>query len=416
MKKIIVVGGGAAGMMAAIAASDAGAEVYLYEKNEKLGKKIYITGKGRCNVTNDCEPEDFFNNVISNPKFMYSAYYGYDNTRIMELIEEMGCELKVERGNRVFPVSDHSSDIISALSRKMRQNNVHVFLGAGVKSLLISDNRCYGIVTDKNEKINADSVIVATGGLSYSTTGSTGDGINWAEKCGHNIAECGPALVPFNVKEEWAKDLQGLSLKNVGLKLICSGKTIYEGFGEMLFTHFGVSGPLVLSASSFYSSYLYKQPQKAKDAKLILDLKSALDREQLDKRIIRDFEKFNNKLFKNSLGDMLPSKMIPVVIMLSGINPDKTVNVITKEERNRLLDVLKGMELNVASLRGFSEAIITRGGVSVKDINPSSMESKVIENIYFAGEMIDVDALTGGFNLQVAWSTGHLAGESAAYK
>lgn len=416
MKKIVVIGGGAAGMMAAIAASEAGAKVSLYEKNEKLGKKIYITGKGRCNVTNDCEPEDFFNNIINNPKFMYSAYYGYDNSRIIELITQMGCELKVERGNRVFPVSDHSSDIISALSRKMKQNEVDIHLNSSVKELLVSDGRCNGIVTDKNEKVICDSVIVATGGLSYPTTGSTGDGINWAKTTGHNIAECGPALVPFNIREEWVKDLQGLSLKNVGLKLICSGKTIYDGFGEMLFTHFGVSGPLVLSASSYYSSYLAKHPDKARGAKIYLDLKNALDREQLDKRILRDFEKYNNKMFKNCLGDMLPNKMIPVVISLCGINPDKTVNVITKEERSSLVDVLKNMELNVTSLRGFSEAIITRGGISVKDINPSTMESKVVDDLFFAGEMIDVDALTGGFNLQVAWSTGHLAGESAAYK
>lgn len=414
MKNIIVVGGGAAGMIAAIAAAEAGASVSLFEKNEKLGKKIYITGKGRCNVTNDCEPEDFFNNVISNPKFMYSAFYGYDNTRIMELIAETGCELKVERGNRVFPVSDHSSDIISALSRKMKSLGVNVYLNKEVNKLLIKDNKCIGIIADKKE-ITSDAVVVTTGGLSYPTTGSTGDGIKWAKECGHKIVECAPSLVPFNIKEEWVKDLQGLSLKNVGLKLVCSGKTIYDGFGEMLFTHFGVSGPLVLSASSFYSLYISKHPE-CRSAKIYLDIKSALDREQLDKRILRDFEKYNNKMFKNSIGDMLPSKMIPVVIKLSGINPDKPVNLITKEERTVLVDVLKNLELNVASLRGFSEAIITRGGVSVKDINPSSMESKLVSDLYFAGEMIDVDALTGGFNLQIAWSTGHLAGESAAYK
>jgi len=414
MKKIIVVGGGAAGMIAAIAAAEAGAEVSLYEKNEKLGKKIYITGKGRCNVTNDCATEDFFGNVISNPKFMYSAFYSYDNTRIMELITEAGCELKVERGNRVFPLSDHSSDIISTLSRKMKTLGVEVFLNKDVKGLVIEDGVCKGIILGK-EKIIADAVIVTTGGLSYPTTGSTGDGIKWAKECGHKIVDCAPSLVPFNIKEGWVKELQGLSLKNVGLKLVCSGKTIYDGFGEMLFTHFGVSGPLVLSASSFYSLYISKHPE-CKNAKIYLDIKSALDREQLDKRIIRDFEKYNNKMFKNSIGDMLPSKMIPVIIKLSGINPDKPVNLITKEERAVLVDLLKNLELNVASLRGFAEAIITRGGVAVKDINPSTMESKVVSDLYFAGEMIDVDALTGGFNLQIAWSTGHLAGESAAYK
>lgn len=414
MKNIIVVGGGAAGMIATIAAAEAGAQVSLYEKNEKLGKKIYITGKGRCNVTNDCDPEDFFNNIISNPKFMYSAFYGYDNTRIMELITEAGCELKVERGNRVFPVSDHSSDIINSLSRRMKSLGVNVFLNKEVSKLLIKDGICKGIIIGK-EEVTADAVIVTTGGLSYPTTGSTGDGMRWARDAGHKIVDCSPSLVPFNTKEEWVKELQGLSLKNVGLKLVCSGKTVYEGFGEMLFTHFGVSGPLVLSASSFYSLYIYRHPE-CKNAKIYLDIKSALDREQLDKRILRDFEKYNNKMFKNSIGDMLPSKMIPVIIRLSGINPDKPVNLITKEERAALVDVLKNLEINVASLRGFAEAIITRGGVSVKDINPSTMESKVVENLYFAGEMIDVDALTGGFNLQIAWSTGHLAGESAAYK
>lgn len=414
MKKVIVVGGGAAGMMAAIAASENGAEVSLYEKNEKLGKKIYITGKGRCNVTNDCDPEDFFNNIISNPKFMYSSYYSFDNTRVMEMIEEMGCELKVERGNRVFPVSDHSSDIISVLSKKMKQNGVKVFLNNIVTGLIVKDNECKGIIIDNNKSIEGDNVIVATGGLSYPVTGSTGDGMKWAKANGHNIVECGPALVPFNVKEEWVKDLQGLSLKNVGLKLICQEKTIYEGFGEMLFTHFGVSGPLVLSASSYYSSFIRKKPQGTETTRIIIDLKSALDREQLDKRVLRDFEKYNNKMFKNSIGDMLPAKMIPIVVNLSGINPDKPVNLITKEERTKLVDVLKAMELNISSLRGYAEAIITRGGISVKDINPSTMESKQVSHLYFAGETIDVDALTGGYNLQVAWSTGHLAGESAS--
>lgn len=413
MNKVIVVGGGAAGMMAAIAASDVGADVTIVEKNEKLGKKLFITGKGRCNVTNDCEPDDFFSNVVSNPKFLYSAYYGYDNTRVMQLVEDMGCRLKTERGNRVFPVSDHSSDIINALSKKLKQNGVKVVLNKEVKELLIKDNTCHGILTSEGEII-ADRVILATGGLSYQSTGSTGAGINWARKLQHNIVQCAPALVPMNISEEWVKELQGLSLKNVGLKLMCKGKRIYEGFGEMLFTHFGVSGPLVLSASSYYSSYIAKHPDCENDAKLILDLKNALSREQLDKRILRDFENANNKMFRNSLDDLLPSKLIPVVVKLSGIDPEKKVNLVTREERERIIEILKGMEMNISSLRGFAEAIITRGGVSVKDINPSTMESKLISNLYFAGEMIDVDALTGGFNLQAAWSTGHLAGECAA--
>lgn len=449
MKKVIVVGGGAAGMMAAISAADSGAEVTLYEKNEKLGKKIYITGKGRCNVTNDCEPDAFFENVVTNRKFLYSPYYGFDNTAVMKLIEESGCKLKTERGNRVFPVSDHSSDIIAALTKAMKSRGVRVCLNSEVAELLIKDNICYGIkLRDNktaNERVNnasdervnnasdervnkssngkansektveADKIILATGGLSYSTTGSTGDGIKWAINSGHTISECRPGLVPLNIKEEWVKDLQGLSLKNVGLVLQNGKKKIYEGFGEMLFTHFGVSGPLVLSASSYYTAFIQKHPECKYDIKLKLDLKNAISYEQLDKRILRDFEKYSNKQFKNSLDDLLPSKMIPVVVMLSGIGAEKPVNLITREEREKLVKLLKEMELTVASERGFAEAIITGGGVSVKDINPSTMESRLVKNLFFAGEMIDVDALTGGFNLQIAWSTGHLAGETFEY-
>lgn len=427
MKKVIIVGGGAAGMMAAISAADSGAEVTLYEKNEKLGKKIYITGKGRCNVTNDCEPDTFFENVVTNRKFLYSPYYGFDNTAVMKLIEENGCELKTERGNRVFPVSDHSSDIIAALTRAMKNRGVHVCLNSEVTELLIKNNTCYGIKLrgdkaahnrgngNSEKKVEADKVILATGGLSYSTTGSTGDGIKWAKNSGHTISDCRPGLVPLNIKEEWVKDLQGLALKNVGLILQNGKKKIYEGFGEMLFTHFGVSGPLVLSASSYYTAYVQKHPECKNDIKLKLDLKNAISHEQLDKRILRDFEKYSNKQFKNSLDDLLPSKMIPVIVKLSGIDADKPVNLITREERERLVKLLKELELTVSSERGFAEAIITGGGVSVKDINPSTMESKLVENLFFAGEMIDVDALTGGFNLQIAWSTGHLAGESFEY-
>lgn len=415
MKKVIVVGGGAAGMMAAISAADSGAEVVLYEKNEKLGKKVYITGKGRCNVTNDCEPDAFFENIVTNRKFLYSPYYGYDNTAVMKLIEENGCQLKTERGNRVFPVSDHSSDIIAALSRAMRSRGVKVNLNTKVTGLLVKDNACFGIeAVSGNRKVadKADKVILSTGGLSYPSTGSTGDGLEWARHTGHSVVECRPALVPLNIKEEWVKELQGLSLKNVGLILQSGKKKIYEGFGEMLFTHFGVSGPLVLSASSFYTAFVQKHPESKNDIKLILDLKNAISSEQLDKRILRDFEKYSNKQFKNSLDDLLPSKMIPVIVKLSKISEDKPVNLITREERERLVKLLKELELTVGSERGFAEAIITGGGISVKDINPSTMESKLIKNLFFAGEMIDVDALTGGFNLQIAWSTGHLAGET----
>lgn len=415
--KIIVVGGGAAGMMAAIAASDAGAEVTLLEKNEKLGKKIYITGKGRCNVTNNCDPENFFDNVISNKKFMFSSYYCFDNNMVMDIIEKAGCELKTERGNRVFPVSDHSSDIISAFSRMLKQRGVKVCLNTEVISIDVTDG-CASGVSVKNAKsvdhLVADKVIVATGGVSYSTTGSTGDGIKWAEDAGHRIVECRPALVPFTVKEEYVKDLQGLSLKNVGFKICDGKKTVYEDFGEMLFTHFGVSGPLVLSGSSYYASYVAKHPEAKNNITAYIDLKSTLSVEQLDKRIIRDFEKYTNKQFKNSLDDLLPSKMIPVIVKMSGIDESKPVNLITREERQKIVELLKNLKISITGTRGFNEAIITQGGVSVKDIDPSTMESKIVKNLYFCGEVIDVDALTGGYNLQVAWSTGHLAGDSAA--
>ena len=417
MKRVIVVGGGAAGMMAALSAANNKAETILIEKNEKLGKKVYITGKGRCNVTNECDADTFFSNVVSNPKFLYSAYYGYDSASVMGLIEQNGCKLKTERGGRVFPVSDHSSDIIRCFSDMLKKAGVDVRLNTKVSDLLIKDNKCYGVrvtTNNKHEEIKADSVILATGGLSYESTGSTGDGIRWAKDNGHDIKTCRPALVPFEIKEEWVRELQGLSLKNISLDMYDEKKKIYSGFGEMMFTHFGVTGPLVLSASSYYASYIAKKPDRANYIKLNLDLKNALSREQLDKRIIRDFEKYNNKQFKNSLNDLLPSSMIPVIVRLSGIDPEKAVNLVTREERQGLIDILKGMKLNVSKTRDFNEAIITQGGISVKDINPSTMESKVIKNLYFCGEMIDVDALTGGFNLQIAWSSGHLAGESAS--
>lgn len=413
MKNVIVVGGGAAGMIAAIAAAQNGAHVTLFEKNEKLGKKIYITGKGRCNVTNACEAEDFFSNVVSNSKFMYSAFYSYDNNMVYDLIESTGCKLKVERGNRVFPLSDHSSDIINSFNKLLKQNKVDVHLNTAVSGLFIKDNRCAGVVLT-NKTIECDAVIVATGGLSYQSTGSTGDGINWARKSEHKIVECSPALVPLVAKEEWVKDLQGLSLKNVSLDMFCDDKKIYSGFGEMMFTHFGVTGPLILSASSYYSQALKKSKKEIKEVRIELDLKSALSYEQLDKRLIRDFEKDNNKRFRNGLSDLLPSKMIPVIVELSMIDPDKPINLITKEERNGIVSLLKKLNITITGTRGYNEAIITQGGVSVKDINPSTMESKLVDNLYFCGEVLDLDALTGGFNLQIAWSTGHLAGECAS--
>lgn len=407
MSKVIVIGGGAAGMMAAIAAAEHGHHVLLLEKNEKLGKKIYITGKGRCNVTNACEMDKLFENMVSNPKFMYSAFYDYTNMQVMEMIREAGCPLKTERGERVFPVSDHSSDIIAAFERILRKRNVNIQLHSTVQSIRTQDGHVTGVILSDGRKQDADAVVVATGGLSYPTTGSTGDGYRMAQELGHTMKECTPALVPMEIREEWCRQLQGLSLKNVTLTMLCGGKRIYEGFGEMLFTHFGISGPLVLSASSFYG--------KCKDKSQVsvrVDLKPALSEEQLDKRILRDFEQNPNKQFKNVIGSLYPSKLIPVMIALSGIDEDKKIHEITKEERKNLLDVTKHLTMHVSGLRDFQEAIITQGGIRVKEVNPSTMESKLVSGLYLAGEVLDLDALTGGFNLQIAWSTGHLAGSS----
>ena len=417
MNKVIVIGGGAAGMMAAIAAADTGAQVTVFEKNEKLGKKLFITGKGRCNVTNAGDMENLFANVMTNEKFLYSAFYTYDNQAVMDFLEKAGCPLKVERGDRVFPVSDHSSDIIAAFIRELKKRNVKIELNTGVEELMVQEApaqsedeaqpQITGVVLENGKKITADKVIVATGGISYASTGSTGDGYKFAEKTGHKLVECKPSLVPFNVKESWCQDAMGVSLKNVALRLVCGKKEIYSGFGEMLITHFGISGPLALSASSYYVS-------KAKGETIAyIDLKPALDAEQLDKRVLRDFEEAKNKQFKNSLNHLFPQKLIPVMIELSGIDPEKKVNTISKEERKRFVDLIKNLPLTITGVRDFKEAIITKGGVSVKDVNPSTMESKKVKGLYFAGEVLDLDALTGGYNLQIAWSTGYLAGVNA---
>ncbi len=405
--KCIVIGGGAAGMMAALAAADDSWQVELLEKNEKLGKKIYITGKGRCNVTNDCEPDTFFENVVSNPKFLFSAYYSFDNTQVMQLLEENGCPLKIERGNRVFPVSDHSSDIIRTLQNALIKKNVKISLNTEVKKLLLENGCVRGVELSDGKHLIADAVVVATGGISYPSTGSTGDGYHMAENSGHRITDIKPALVPFTVKENWPLSLQGLALKNVDVVLKDDKKEIYRGFGEMLFTHFGISGPLILSASSYYCKKYF-----GREVQLYLDLKPALTVEQLDKRILRDFEEKKNKQLKNALDGLLPAKMIPVIIQLTQIPAEKYVHDITKEERQMLVELLKNLSLTVTGTRPFTEAIITQGGVHVKDVNPSTMESKLVKNLYFAGEVLDLDALTGGFNLQIAWSTGYLAGMS----
>ena len=403
-KQVIVIGGGAAGAMAAYMAAKNGHKVTLFEKNEKIGKKIFITGKGRCNVTNACDITDFFENIPTNSKFLYSAVYSFTNQDVIDFFVDADCPLKVERGDRVFPVSDHSSDVIAALKRKLQEVCVDVRLNTCVKELILQDEKVTGVLLDSGKKITADAVVVATGGISYPTTGSTGDGYKWAEESNHNIVEPVPALVPLETKEDWTKSLQGLSLKNVSLAFKNGKKVLYDGFGEMMFTHFGITGPLVLSASSYL-----KNP---KGVEAVLDLKPALTMEQLDKRLLREFEDNKNKQFKNSINSLFPAKLIPVMLSLSGINPDKKVNEISKEERKFFAELIKGLPMTITGTRDFKEAIITRGGVSVKDINPSTMESKKIKDLYFAGEVLDVDGLTGGFNLQIAWSTGALAGNS----
>lgn len=407
MSKVVVVGAGAAGMNAALYAAKNGHKVILIDKNEKLGKKIYITGKGRCNLTNASDMEVIFDNIMSNKKFLYSALYSYDNYRVIDFFEENGMKTKIERGNRVFPVSDHSSDVISTFKKVLKKEGVEILLNTEFKKLIIEDDTVKGVLLVDNTAIMADNVIMATGGLSYPSTGSTGDGIRAAKECGHKTVKCTPALVPFNTKEGWVMALQGLSLKNVSITIYKEKKKLYEDFGEMLFTHFGVSGPMILSASANIKPAMFED-----ELKMYIDLKPAITQEQLDKRILREFEENKNKAFKNSLNKLLPAKMVPVIIDLSDIDPEKKVNEISKEERNRLVNLFKKLPLTITGLRGWNEAIITKGGVNVKDVNPSTMESKIINRLYFCGEMLDVDALTGGYNLQIAWSTGYLAGVS----
>ncbi len=440
---IVVIGGGAAGMMAAVAAAGAessaasGNQVFLIEKNEKLGKKLFITGKGRCNVTNACEVEDFFQNVMEHAKFLYSAVYGFDNRAVMDFFENAGCPLKVERGQRVFPKSDHSSDIIRALERELGRLGVHVLLNTEVRRLRtipvengaeagsskggkkkltcragISAIELYDRRTRRKSEMNADRLIVATGGCSYVLTGSTGDGYRFAAECGHSIIPTMPALVPFAVKEDWCHALQGLSLKNVQVSVELDGRQIYNDFGEMLFTHYGVSGPLILSASSHY----VHQPGRAGNgtARLLIDLKPALTQEQLDKRILREFDENKNKQFKNVINSLFPAKLVPVMPVLAKIDAGKRVNEITREERERFVRTIKCMELTITGVRDYDEAVITKGGVATSEVSSSTMESRLVRGLYFAGEVLDLDALTGGFNLQIAWSTGYLAGISAA--
>lgn len=407
-RKVIVIGAGAAGMMAAYSSALCGNKVTVFERNEKAGKKLFITGKGRCNITNDSDVETILNNIITNRKFMYSAIYSFSNEDVKAFFEENGLHLKVERGNRIFPVSDKSSDVINTLKKVLRNENVEVEYNTLVKDLIVEDNTVKGVILEEGRKVYADKVIMATGGMSYPVTGSDGKGFDILRKYGHTITDLSPALVPMNVKEEFAKELQGLSLKNVTISFYRrkgDKKPVYEEFGEMLFTHFGISGPIVLSGSSVVGKYLKEGNLIAK-----IDLKPALSKEQLDDRILREFTNGINKDIVNVMDNLLPKKLIPVMLDYCEIEPHKKVNSISKEERNRMVDAFKGLKLTVTSLRGFNEAIITQGGVKVKEVDPGTMESKIISNLYLAGEMLDVDALTGGYNLQIAWSTGRLAG------
>ena len=408
MSQVVVIGGGAAGMMAAIAAGRAGHQVRLYEKNEKLGKKLFITGKGRCNITNGCDTEDFFGNIVRNAKFLYSSIYSFTNQDIIKLLEENGCPIKTERGNRVFPVSDKSSDVIKALSAEMKKQKVEIHLQEEAAGIVEENGRAAGIRLKRSGKmVAADAVILATGGLSYPSTGSTGDGYRFAGEFGHTTAALSPALVPFEVKEPVVKELMGLSLRNIQIRVLKGKKVLYQEFGEMLFTHFGVSGPVLLSASSYVAGELKKEPLT-----LSIDLKPALSEEQLDARILRDFDELKNRQYKNALIHLLPAKMMPVIVDRSGICPEKKVHEITREERRRIVQEIKDFRLTLTGLRDYKEAIITQGGISVKEVNPSTMESRLLPGLYLAGELLDVDGVTGGFNLQIAWSTGYLAGSS----
>lgn len=411
-KKIVVIGGGAAGMMAAIAAAENRAEVYLIEKNEKLGKKIYITGKGRCNVTNMAEKEVIFDSICTNNKFFYSSYKNLDNVETFKLFESYGLKLKVERGNRVFPQSDHSSDVIKALENKLSSLNVEIQLNTRVDKIEKNNDNRFEIKihsTKKNDVIIADSVIVATGGLSYPSTGSTGDGYEFARSFGHKITELYPSLVPLHLSDS-VKSIQGLSLKNVSLSIYNEQKLLYNDFGEMLFTHNGISGPLVLSASTKCVKLLNNGIR----LKAFIDLKPAIDEKTLDARFLREFSGNENKQLKNVMGRLLPSSLISLYLQKAGVNENKPIHSVTVKERETLVKTMKALSFNVCGSGSYPEAVITQGGVNVKEINPKTMESKLIKGLYFAGEVLDLDALTGGFNLQIAWSCGYTAGLNAA--
>ena len=405
--KVVVIGGGAAGMIAAGTAAKNGNEVHIYEKNNKLGKKIYITGKGRCNITNASDIDNFLENIPGNPYFLYSAFYNFDSQKTINFFKKLGLETKVERGNRVFPISDKASDVVMTLEKFVKKNKVKIHMESPVENIIIQDKAVKAIKLKNGNIVDCNCVILSTGGLSYPGTGSTGDGYKMAKEMGHNVTKLYPSLVPLKVYENWINELMGLSLKNVSIIIKdINNKVIYRDFGEMLFTHYGVSGPIILSASRHLLNKLEKE------CTLLIDLKPALDEKTLDLRILRDFEKYINKSFKNSLNDLLPQKLIPIIIKLSKINPDKKINSITKEERKNLINLIKNFKLTITGTTGFNEAVITSGGIDINEINPSTMESKLIKGLYFAGEIIDVDAYTGGYNLQIAFSTGYTAGIS----
>ena len=407
MSKVAIVGGGAAGMLCGVYAARRGHQVHILEKNEKLGKKLFITGKGRCNVTNDSDTEELFPAVMSNRKFLYSAFYTYGSRDVMEFFEEAGVPLKTERGNRVFPVSDHSSDVIRALERELKKAGAQVHLHTEVKEVCTKEEKVTGVLLADGTFFTADAVVVATGGLSYPSTGSTGDGYRFATETGHKVVAQSPSLVPLVAKEDYVSKLQGLSLRNVELTVKAGKKVLYKDFGEMMFTHFGVTGPLILSASAQIGKKLEKESLQA-----YLDLKPALDAEQLDVRILREFDANHNKQFKNVIGVLFPSSLTPIMIEIGGIPGDKPVHEISREERQAFGRLIKAFPFTITGMGEFKEAIITRGGVSVKEIQPSTMESKKVKNLYFTGEVLDLDAVTGGYNLQIAWSTAYVAAQA----
>lgn len=448
MSKVLIIGGGAAGMMAGVFAARNHHEVHILEKNEKLGKKVFITGKGRCNVANACDTEELFPAVMSNPKFLYSGFYSFGPQDVMNFFEEAGVPLKIERGNRVFPQSDHSSDIIRALERELKKAGAVIHLHTAVKEIVkesetdsASENQSQnefrneaadqesakakdkagkadntvkekitGVILEDGTFVKGDAVIVATGGFSYQSTGSTGDGYRFARELGLKVTDISPSLVPLKTKEDYIPKLQGLSLKNTGLTIKNGKKVLYEDFGEMMFTHFGVTGPMILSASAHIGAKLAKAPNGELSA--YLDLKPALTKEQLDARILREFEAGQNKQFKNVIGVLFPSSLTPVMLELGGIPAEKKIHDISREERQHFIDLIKAFPFTITGMGEFKEAIITRGGVSVKEINPGTMESKKISGLYFAGEVLDLDAVTGGYNLQIAWSTAYLAAQA----